>query len=270
MSSESLDANDEPMRPSKRESCSRRRRLRTCKVLLGIVFLLILVGVLGFGIYVSNYSHAQGEALEACVTSDSLAVTETSDYIMFGDPATAKAGVVFYPGGKVEARAYAPLMRQIAEQGYFCVIVKMPFNLAVFNINGADGVLKAYPGVGTWYVAGHSLGGVMASLWVAAHTNEVAGFIMMGSYSIADMSTTDIRVLSIRGTEDKGLDLTKYEVAKAYLPEGFSELVIQGGNHADFGDYGPQAGDGVATITADEQRYIAAQAIVTFMEAGSS
>ena len=54
------------------------------------------------------------------------------DYYVFL-PEEINAGFIFYPGGFVETQSYAPLMQECAKQGILCVLVKMPFHLAVFN-----------------------------------------------------------------------------------------------------------------------------------------
>jgi hypothetical protein len=41
--------------------------------------------------------------------------------------------------------------------------------------------------------------------------------------------------------------------------------VIEGGNHAGFGNYGAQAGDGTSSIGNDAQQAVAAQAILDFI-----
>ena len=162
-------------------------------------------------------------------------------------------GFIFYPGGKVEHTAYAPLMRACAERGVLCVLIRMPFNLAVFNINGADGIPEQFPEVAHWYLGGHSLGGAMAASYAADHADELDGLVLLAAYSTRDLTKSGLAVLSIYGSEDGVLDMKKYEKYRSNLPHDTSEVVIDGGCHASFGRYGAQAGDGTPTISSDEQ-----------------
>ena len=53
--------------------------------------------------------------------------------------------------------------------------------------------------------------------------------------------------------EDGVLDRQKLDAGIQYLPAGAVIQVIPGGNHAQFGSYGPQKGDGTALISPAEQ-----------------
>ena len=150
-------------------------------------------------------------------------------------------------------------------EGVLCVLVEMPFNLAVFDINAADGIQEQYPGIEDWYIGGHSLGGSMAASYVADHVDEYEGLILLGSYSTADLSDTDLDVLSIYGSEDKVLNREKYDENKSNLPDDFCEVVIEGGCHAYFGMYGAQDGDGTPTVSNSEQIVITVENIIKMM-----
>ena len=183
----------------------------------------------------------------------SFAVETLENHAMVFSPENATAGLIFYPGGKVEYTAYIPLMEACASKGIFCVLMEMPFNLAVFDIDAAEGYSEKYPQIESWYIGGHSLGGSMAASYLADHTEDFEGLILLGSYSTADLSHTDLRVLSVYGSEDGVLNRKKYEKNLSNLPKDFRETVIQGGCHAYFGMYGEQKGDGTPTISPKEQ-----------------
>jgi len=144
-------------------------------------------------------------------------------------------------------------MQACAEKGVLCIIAEMPFNLAVLDINAADGIQKEYPQIENWYIGGHSLGGSMAASYLEKHTDEYEGLILLGSYSTADLSDTDLNVLSIYGSEDQVMNCEKYNENKSNLPTNFTEIVIDGGCHAYFGMYGAQDGDGTPSISNSEQ-----------------
>ena len=181
-------------------------------------------------------------------------------------PKDAMEGLIFYPGGKVEYEAYAPLMEALAKEGILCVLVHMPANLAVLDVNAADGIQEDFPQIEEWYIGGHSLGGSMAASYLGKHIDEYEGLILFSSYSTEDLRTSDLDVLSIYGSEDGVLNADKYDSNQVNLPSEFEEFVIEGGCHAYFGSYGKQDGDGKPTITNEEQIRITAEKVKAFME----
>ena len=144
-------------------------------------------------------------------------------------------------------------MQACADQGVLCILVEMPFNLAVLDINAADGIQAQYPQIQDWYIGGHSLGGSMAAAYLEKNADDFEGLILLGSYSTADLSQSGLEVLSIFGSEDKVMNREKYEENKVNRPEGFAEVILVGGCHAYFGMYGPQNGDGTPTISNEDQ-----------------
>lgn len=174
-----------------------------------------------------------------------------------------KAGLVFYPGARVEYTSYEPLLNACAEEGIVCIVVKMPQNLAILGINKGVDVTKYFPNVTNWYIGGHSLGGSMAASCASNHSEIFKGVVLLGAYSTNDI--TDLEVLSIYGSEDGVMNKNKYNKNKDNLPDNFTEYVIKGGNHAYFGMYGKQNGDGNATISNKAQINETAQIIVNFI-----
>ncbi|MGN1033773.1 MAG: alpha/beta hydrolase, partial [Intestinibacter sp.] len=199
---------------------------------------LILVFVIGFFVYVSNYYHAQDYQV------GNIAITEEKNYIVYGD-SNSKTGFIFYQGGKVEAEAYKPILSKLAEKGICCVLVEMPYNLAVFDSNAAGDIMKDFQKIENWYIGGHSLGGAMASSFAAEHQRDLKGLVLLAAYPTDKL---EIPVLSIYGSEDGVLNKEKYK-ASIDLAENLTEIVIKGGNHAQFGNYGEQSGDGKAAIS---------------------
>lgn len=239
-----------------------RRAHRKLKVVLTTVLAIIDAGAVGFGVYVGDYYHADDAALVAMESTDTVAVQRLKDGDIAFAPDNPQAGIVFYPGGKVQAEAYAPLMQDLADRGFLCVIIPMPFNLAALDANGADGVQEQFPAVQRWILMGHSLGGVMAASYLDGHTQSWGGLVLLGAYSTADLSDDGITVLSI--TEDSDGVLNRQAAAdnEGNLGEDAHELVILGGNHAQFGLYGPQDGDGEASLSPERQRALTADEIV--------
>ena len=234
------------------------------RILITLLILAILAGACAW--YLNSYSPAD----EAAIAEFSRGLDAEERVLENGDLVFGTGretfGWIFYPGGKVAEDAYAPLMRYLASHGVFCVICKMPFRLAVLDGNAADGVREAYPEVRHWYLGGHSLGGVMASSYLAAHPDGFDGLILLASYSAKDLSDSGTAVLSVVGSEDGVLDRDACGRNRSNLPDGAEELVIEGGCHAGFGMYGSQKGDGTPSISAGEQIRLTAEAVLAFLE----
>lgn len=217
----------------------------------------IAVAVLlaAFLIYAGSYYHADEMALAVL---DAPGVTQTDGTIVLTPEGACDTGLVFYPGGKVQAEAYLPLLQRLQKAGIQCVLVKMPLRFAFFNANAASTVIARYPNIQHWYVGGHSLGGAMASSWAAKHPDDFDGLVLLGAYVYGDVPAE--KSLVLYGTEDGVLSRDK-------LSGGPNEQVIPGGNHAQFGNYGAQKGDGTATITSAAQQAAAAAHILDFIHA---
>jgi len=238
------------------------RKKRLWIILLAATLLLLVAACM---MYLLDIYPADADAIDAFVAGRAVDGETLSDGGIVYAPADAKVGVIFYGGGKVEHTAYKPLAAALAEQGILCVIPKMPFHLAVFAIDAADGIPARYPDVQHWYIGGHSLGGSMAASYAAEQSDVFDGVILLGSYSATDLSDSSLEVLSVYGSEDRVLNMEKYTENTANLPEGFSEIVFDGGCHAGFGMYGAQRGDGTPTLTAEEQILKTAAAIAEFV-----
>lgn len=224
---------------------------------------VLLVLVLICGIYVSDYYHADDTAIAAMAGTNTVLVEQKDDMTVFL-PENPETGFIFYPGGKVEYTAYAPLMQSLAAQNILCVLVEMPFNLAVLDMDAAEGIPTLFPEVEDWYIGGHSLGGSMAASYAAEQTDVFDGLVLLAAYSTADLNDLGLNVISVYGSKDGVLNREKYEEYRGNLPEGTVEQVIQGGNHAGFGAYGPQEGDGIAEISPEEQIELTVELLMEF------
>ena len=212
---------------------------------------VLVLSCMAFLIYAGQYYHSDGTARSALRSDETVAVEETEYGWLFDGPSTTDAAI-FYPGGKVEETAYAPLLHCLAGQGMDACLVKMPFRLAVFGADKADQVIRKYD-YDSWYIGGHSLGGVMAADYAAGNHTGLAGVVLLGAYSVKDLDES-LHVISIYGSEDGVLNRTSMREYERCLPADFEQYVISGGNHAQFGNYGKQTGDGEASISADEQQ----------------
>lgn len=230
------------------------------KIVKKIVFVVTIVVALGIGaflIYVSDYYKAT-EIVDASIetTNNSIETIDEYTVIVPSEGNNKQLGIIFYPGGKVEAKAYMNLLLQLADQGITSILVDMPFNLAVFNIDAAKKAQDLITQVDSWYLMGHSLGGAMASFYLEDNADGFDGLILLAAYPVND---SDIKTLQIVGSEDGVLDFTK-------LDDQNETYVIEGGNHAFFGDYGDQEGDNDASITKDQQQALSVQKILEFIQ----
>lgn len=248
----------------KKTTENKKKRLIKRLIAIFIVFAL-LFGACAF--YVNDYYRADVDAMVGVVQSKERYEAQTlEDGTNVFKPENAKAGFIFYPGGKVEYISYIPLMDALARKGIMCVLLKMPFNLAVLDVDGAEGIQEMYPEIESWYIGGHSLGGSMAATYLAENVEDFDGLVLLGSYSTADLSKENIKALSVFGSEDKVMNKEKYDEYKINLPEDFTEEIIDGGCHAYFGMYGEQKGDGTPTITNTEQIQKTAEIINIFIK----
>lgn len=235
-----------------------------CIVGISLVAVLLAL-VIGWGVYVGDYYAAEVTAVAAMAGSEMVSVQKTDKMTVFS-PENPTAGFLFYPGGKVEYTAYAPLMLALAEQDVLCVLIPMPCNLAVLNPNAAEGISEQFQEIENWYIGGHSLGGSMAASYAAKHPEELGGLVLLAAYSTADLTGSGLEVLSMYGSEDGILNMEKYESCRGNLPENTVEVIIRGGNHAGFGSYGEQDGDGEASVSAAEQIQYTAERIAEFLK----
>lgn len=230
------------------------------RTLIGLVIVAVLMTVT---VYITDIYEADDTAIQNYKV-ENVEETILDDgviaYVPMGD---IKAGFVFYPGAKVEYTAYAPLLKKCAENGIVCVVVEMPYNFAFFGINKGAAIPQYFSEVENWYIGGHSLGGSMAANCAANNKDVFDGVILLASYSVNDI--TDLKALSIYGSSDKVMNVSSYNKNKDNLPKSFTERVIEGGNHAYFGMYGAQDGDGKATISNIEQINMTASHIIEFI-----
>lgn len=231
----------------------------------GAAHIFFMIGLISA--YLTVCYHAEPEAM-SYITTPSEGITvdyKATDHIAF-IPDDIKAGIIFYPGAKVEFTAYTPILSKLSENGILCIIVKMPCNMAILNPSAADKYRKMWPEVTDWYMAGHSLGGAVSGMYLAKTDYSYDGVIFLAAYSSSDISSKDLRVLSVYGSNDGVLKAGKYEQYRSNLPADFTEHVIEGGCHAYFGMYGAQKGDGTPTISAQDQWDETVETILNWMD----
>lgn len=239
---------------------------RSRKAIGTTVILLFVVVAIAVGIYLKPYPPALA-GLEAMKGGSGVMVTDHKGWIEFQPSMDKQIDVLLYPGARVRPESYAPLAQRLAMEGFRTWIVKMPLNLAVFGVNRADGIIDAAP-ERAFVIGGHSLGGVMAARYAVKHAKRMKGVFFLASYpdEAGSLHEAKLPVLSLFGSEDGVLNRTALEQAKTYMPVQTQYVEINGGNHAQFGSYGSQKGDGIARITAADQWKFTSQQLVLWLQ----
>jgi hypothetical protein len=233
-----------------------RRTFRVAATAAGLGLAVILVWLAPFT--------ATAPALAALGSDDAVTITDTRSATMYEPTDPTAAEFIFYPGARVDPRAYAVLARRIAESGSAVTVLKCPFDLSLICADPTPFLPDETP----WAVGGHSLGGVSASTFVAADAPPGTGLIFWASYPLSDLSDrTDLSVTSIYGSQDGITTVSDVSADRPDLPPDTSYVLIEGAIHAHFGDYGSQPGDGEPEISRDEAQDQIVQATVEALAA---
>jgi dienelactone hydrolase len=228
---------------------------RRTKIILGSL-LIVTVVLVGFVVWAATPLGPMVEAYEA-LQNDSAVTVSVGNWLLFRPlSSNASRGFILYPGGRVDYRSYAPAAHAIAAEGFLCVIVSMPLNLAVFGVNRASEVIKAHPQISAWAIGGHSLGGTMAAQFAHDNPAQIQGLLLWAAYPALGTNMTEqtLLVTTIHGANDGLVPSTRIESSLNLLPPNTVRVEIAGGNHAQFGWYGEQPGDNAATITRTAQQ----------------
>lgn len=224
---------------------------------------LLIVGLSGFYIW-TQQTYEPSDELTNLVGE----VKKEDGWVIYEPEEWNEAGgVILYPGAKVEPEAYSYLGQQLSQQGYVVGVPDVSLNLAFTNINKAKEMMERYPSANKWYIGGHSLGGVAAASFAHNHLKKVDGLFFFASYPAGgdDFSEKDLPILSIYAENDGLTSAEDIEESKRILPEDTVFYEINGGNHGQFGMYGPQKGDKKAEISAQDQQDLIVDALVNWI-----
>ena len=233
------------------------------RILLTAVLAVVAVIVVGVAGFLGSYSRSEPIVDKYLISSQTVRVKEIDNYYYFDGPGEENA-IIFYPGAKVETKSYAPLLHYLAENGVDCFLVKVPCNIAFFGSNDATKIIDKYK-YDNWYMCGHSMGGAVAAIYTANNASRLKGVILLAAYPTKKIPDS-IKFLSIYGSQDGVLKMDKYNECKQYWSANSTELVIEGGNHAQFGYYGKQRKDNDASISAEEQQKQTLESIIKFIK----
>jgi hypothetical protein len=237
---------------------------------LGLSLMIIMLALsAGFLLWASFPAQPEQEALNHLKSNDEVAFKNLDGWLVFTpDSVQSETGLILYPGGRVDYRAYAPHAQAIASAGFTVVVVPMPLNFAFLGVNRASDVIETFPEIKQWAVGGHSLGGAMAAAYVSTAPSMVEGLVLWASYPAEsnDLSNTDLSVISIYASNDGLATPQKIYDSKINLPVDTVFVEIEGGNHAGFGWYGSQSGDGESEIPKEMQQDLIVAATVNFLQ----
>jgi predicted esterase len=230
---------------------------------------ILAIAAIAFVVWANGAPPPTAAAVAALQSDAAVTVTDVDGVLRFEpNNQDVQAGLIFYPGGRVDYHSYAAPLRLIAEQGYLVLVPDMPLNLAFFNADAAEDLIAANPEIDTWVLGGHSLGGAMAAEFASNSADLIDGIVFWAAYPAGnnDLSGSTLQFTSIYGSADGVATLEDIDASRALLPQDTTWTEIDGGNHAQFGSYGPQSGDGVALISEAEQHAAVAAATVNLLE----
>lgn len=237
------------------------------KRIFGALLSIVLIFVILLTLYcLFHVNHAEKSLSEYKSKYKDVSIEEAEDnlIIISNKEKVSDSALVFYPGALVEYTAYIPLLAQVAESGSCVYLTKMPLNMAIFDVDRAEDIMEDNRDVNSWYIGGHSMGAAMALKEIKENPDLFCGIISLGASTKYDISGTEIRMLSVYGSNDTIVG-SSYEEYESNNSSKTTAFCLDGGNHAQFGDYGKQLGDSDATISADEQRSITADLIVDWL-----
>jgi len=247
---------------------SRKRSLKWLLAILGVVVIAALL----WGLRWATYARPPlPEAIDALESDELVRVADDPWLTFTPSQSTPTTAFIFYPGGRVDPRAYAPLMREIASHGYLVVVPEMPLNMAAFNPGIASEIIASYPEIDHWVIGGHSVGGAMAARYTGNHPDVIEGLAIWASYppNSSDLSALDIPVVSIYGSREKRVNDASVGERKHLLPDDTRYVRIEGGDHHQFGSYAVDPADHLATISRESQHRQIIAATLPVLEAVS-
>ena len=232
-----------------------------------LIVLSILISFAVYLTYMKLQYYANTKEIDSYLQKyyDKVTISNLDKTTLIFEGDDTKAALIFYPGANIEYTAYKPLMAALADKGIMCILFKMTLNIPILSFNAAKGIKDKFPEIKDWYIGGHSLGGFSSSMFLYSHKNKFKGLILFASYTLMNFSKSNLNVISILGSEDKIINMKKYNKNKKNLPKNFTEIIIDGGCHSYFGMSGLMKNDGVPKMTDVEQIEYTANELIKYI-----
>jgi hypothetical protein len=251
-----------------RDTARRRLLIRRVRITGWTALSFLLTTIVGFLAWAHVVYPADRAATIEVYQSGTVIVENDPRAIIISPASDAISDevVVFYPGGRVDPWAYLPPLAHTAHTlGVRVVIPKPPLNLAIADTRDIGSLASLAGTYDSIIAAGHSLGGVRGC--INADDSRVSHLVLFASYCANDLTHRDtLRVLTILGINDGLTDRNQVDTASILLPRGAGVVSIRGANHASFGAYGPQAGDGPSEISPQAMTEELTKALATFLQ----
>lgn len=250
---------------SKVKATKRKTVRRIILIVIGVIVLLSAV-IVGMCLFNERPAVQTMATYQSIYSDTTISIADDGGVeILPQNEESTHTGIIFYVGAQIKPSAYIPLIARIAEKRYACFIPNLTFNMAALEPNAAEQIISNHPEITSWFLAGHSMGGLTASGFADDHRDEVDGLILIAAYTNRDMSDAALPTLAIFGDTDGVMNKNLYDKRKAWNPKDFEEHIKAGANHAQYGDYGKQPRDNDAKITADEQQTKTAKFILDWL-----
>jgi predicted esterase len=241
-----------------------RKIIRIIWITLGVLFLL----------WMGNSFRAQGFERAILESDQMVAVEETKQLIHFQPNNNQQlTSFIFFPGGLVAPEAYAPMSRTLSEQGFNVFILKLPFGSAPLASQQAKvmeqalEIMEVNESIQHWAVGGHSRGAAIAARFAHLYGEYFDSLILIGTShpkeEAFDLSSTTLAVTKIYATNDGLASVEEVKAGSQFLPDDTKWVLIEGGNHSQFGYYGSQLGDNAATISRERQQELTVNAVLS-------
>jgi pimeloyl-ACP methyl ester carboxylesterase len=238
-----------------------------------------ILALIGFGGWSLVAYRASGNARAALVSDERVTVVRGASHWFLAPSVTSRreVGLVFFPGALVEPAAYAPLLREVALAGYPALLVELPRRGAFGGADGAEVIgrarraMRGVASVSEWVLSGHSRGGAVAARLVQESGAGISGLVLVGTSHPRDFSlaASTLLVTKVLGTRDGIAPIQKSDANRHLLPATSHWVLIEGGNHSQFGWYGFQPGDSFATIDRHHQQELTREALVNALDAAA-
>jgi hypothetical protein len=198
--------------------------------------------------------------------SESVSIIETEDQITFKSNASDnKLEVIFFQGGLTDPKAYAPLCRKLAENGFTTHLIKMDLRLPQYDYQKTKDLFNLNQG--NFVIGGHSQGGKMAAQFVYENPKIFKGLFLMGTSHPrdVDLSSQDIPCVKLYAENDGLASVEEVMENENKLPLNTELVLIEGGNHSQFGYLGQLLMDNPANISLEEQQNLSFDILLKFL-----